>query len=118
MDNILRLEAAGKFVVAYLFTLYMGYSWWLFLALLLLPDVSIAAYAMGSKAGAFVYNLFHHQGLAILILALGVYISNRELILAGAVLFGHSNMDRIFGYGLKYNDNFKHTHLGWIGKPK
>ena len=24
-------------------------------------------------------------------------------------------MDRMFGYGLKYDDAFKHTHLGWIG---
>ncbi len=24
-------------------------------------------------------------------------------------------MDRIFGYGLKFGDNFHHTHLGWIG---
>ncbi|WP_206365138.1 DUF4260 family protein [Sphingobacterium corticibacterium] len=24
------------------------------------------------------------------------------------------DMDRIFGYGLKYLDDFKHTHLGWI----
>ena len=27
-------------------------------------------------------------------------------------------MDRIFGYGLKFGDNFHHTHLGWIGKGK
>jgi|GEM_PF-4046304 len=27
-------------------------------------------------------------------------------------------MDRIFGYGLKFGDNFRHTHLGGIGKLK
>lgn len=27
-------------------------------------------------------------------------------------------MDRIFGYGLKYSDDFKHTHLGMIGKKE
>ncbi|HAJ82706.1 MAG TPA: DUF4260 domain-containing protein, partial [Zunongwangia profunda] len=32
------------------------------------------------------------------------------------ILFGHSAMDRIFGYGLKYEDNFKNTHMGWFGK--
>jgi len=32
------------------------------------------------------------------------------------VLYGHSSFDRLCGYGLKYVDDFKHTHLGWIGK--
>jgi hypothetical protein len=31
-------------------------------------------------------------------------------------LFGHSNMDRLLGYGLKYPDAFQNTHLGVIGK--
>jgi hypothetical protein len=31
-------------------------------------------------------------------------------------LLGHSSFDRVLGYGLKYDDDFKHTHLGWIGK--
>jgi hypothetical protein len=34
--------------------------------------------------------------------------------LAGVILFGHSSMDRIFGYGLKYSDSFQHTHLGML----
>lgn len=42
-------------------------------------------------------------------------MGNKEIVLK-AILFGHSAMDRIFGYGLKFNDNFKNTHLGWIGK--
>lgn len=33
----------------------------------------------------------------------------------GIILFGHSNMDRIFGCGLKYADSFRHTHLGMLG---
>ncbi|TAG51385.1 MAG: DUF4260 family protein, partial [Runella slithyformis] len=32
----------------------------------------------------------------------------------GIILFAHSAMDRIAGYGLKYEDAFKHTHLGWL----
>ena len=37
-------------------------------------------------------------------------------MLGGLILFGHSSMDRILGYGLKYPDSFEHTHLGMIGK--
>jgi len=32
---------------------------------------------------------------------LGAYSSNQPLQLAGVVLFAHSSMDRVFGYGLK-----------------
>ena len=34
------------------------------------------------------------------------------------ILFAHISMDRIFGYGLKFNDSFFNTHLGKIGKNK
>lgn len=34
----------------------------------------------------------------------------------GIVMFAHSSFDRVLGYGLKYCDNFKNTHLGAIGK--
>jgi hypothetical protein len=73
-------------------------------------------YLINNRVGAYVYNLFHHQGFAILIGIAGVLSANLPLQLAGLVLFGHSAMDRAMGYGLKYTNDFKHTHLGWIGK--
>lgn len=115
MKTTLKIEEVGKFILAWLFTMQIGYSWWVFLAWLLTPDIAIAAYAFGTRTGAAVYNLFHNQGLAIAIGLSGFYLSNSELLFAGTLMFGHSSMDRIFGYGLKYPDNFKHTHLGWIG---
>jgi len=30
----------------------------------------------------------------------------------------HVAVDRALGYGLKFGDDFQHTHLGWIGKRK
>jgi hypothetical protein len=39
------------------------------------------------------------------------------LILAlGLVWLAHVGFDRLLGYGLKYGDNFQHTHLGWLGQ--
>jgi len=35
--------------------------------------------------------------------------------LIGIILFSHASMDRIMGYGLKYDKGFKYTHLGEIG---
>ncbi len=62
------------------------------------------------------YNLFHHKGLAILLYFIGMYISSPILQLIGIILFSHASMDRVFGYGLKYDKGFKYTHLGEIGK--
>ena len=38
------------------------------------------------------------------------------LMFAGTILFGHSSFDRVMGYGLKHEDAFQNTHLGWIGR--
>jgi hypothetical protein len=74
-------------------------------------------YLVNARIGAILYNLIHHKALAIALSIAGYFFGVHELTLAGVVLFAHSSMDRVFGYGLKYADDFKHTHLGWIGKP-
>ena len=47
-------------------------------------------YALGNKTGAFLYNLFHHKGIALLIYGLGCYFSIESFQLAGIILFSHS----------------------------
>jgi hypothetical protein len=40
------------------------------------------------------------------------------VLLAGSLIaFAHIGADRLLGYGLKYGDNFQHTHLGQLGQP-
>lgn len=73
-------------------------------------------YVVNTKIGAISYNLFHHKGVALAVAAIGFYTLSDWTLFAGIILFGHSAMDRFMGYGLKYPDNFKHTHLGYIGK--
>lgn len=118
MKNLLKLEQFALFVTAYLLSLYLGYNWWLFFALLLLPDLSMLGYVINNKAGAILYNIFHHQALAIFLLVFGYIIIDPKITLAGSILLGHSAMDRCFGYGLKYVKGFKFTHLGEIGKAQ
>ncbi len=48
----------------------------------------------------------------------GWWLDANLLLLAGIIMFGHSGMDRVFGYGLKHTDSFSNTHLGRIGKTK
>jgi hypothetical protein len=67
---------------------------------------------VNNKVGAILYNTIHHKGLAIVVCVLGWYAGNDWIQLAGLILFGHSSMDRMLGYGLKYFSGFKQTHLG------
>jgi len=116
MKTVIKLEELGLFILGiYLFSL-LNYQWWWFLVLILAPDFSMIGYAVSNKIGALSYNLFHHKGIAILLYLIGCYLQIEVMQLIGIILFSHSAMDRIFGYGLKYEKGFKYTHLGEIGK--
>ncbi|UUV22443.1 DUF4260 domain-containing protein [Paenimyroides aestuarii] len=115
MNNILKGEELAQFALSIFLFSQLEFSWWLFPACLLLPDISMFGYLINPRTGAFVYNLFHHKLIAITLLIIGFWFNQPAVSLAGIVLFGHSAMDRMFGYGLKFDDHFKHTHLGWIG---
>src|SRR5258706_4118834 len=116
MKYILKLEEFAMFAIAG-YALYLSKAdWWCYILMLIAPDISMIGYIAGNKIGATVYNLFHHKGIAIALFAIGLAINNEWLQIIGIILFGHSSMDRTFGYGLKLNEGFKYTHLGIIGK--
>ncbi|MBW1295988.1 DUF4260 domain-containing protein [Aquimarina litoralis] len=116
MKTTLQLEELAMLVLGIYHFSVLSFSWWLFLALFLVPDIGMLGYLINTKVGAFCYNIFHHRGLAILIYLIGVHFSNDYLLLCGIILFSHIAFDRILGYGLKYEKGFKFTHLGEIGK--
>lgn len=120
MKNLLRLEEAMQFALAVYLSYQISYPGWLYAVLFLAPDISMLGYLVSTRIGAVAYNLFHHKGLAIALYLLGVTINAPVIVFIGLILFGHSAFDRMLGYGLKYPDNFKHTHLEWItsSKPK
>lgn len=116
MDRVIKLEEAGLFVFGIFLFNQLDYAWWWFLVLLLLPDLSMLGYLANPKFGAYVYNFFHYRALAVLVYYLGFQSGSQALLLTGVILFAHSSMDRIFGYGFKYTDSFQSTHLGKIGQ--
>lgn len=118
MQTIIKLEELGLFVLGIYFFNQLDYAWWWFLVLLLAPDLSMIGYTFGNKAGAFLYNLFHHRGIAVIVYLGGIYFSNELVQLTEIILFAHSSFDRMLGYGLKYEAGFKFTHLGEIGKKE
>ena len=116
MKNIIKLEEFVMFTIAAYALYLLKADWWCYILILIAPDISMVGYLGGNKTGAVAYNLFHHKGIAIALFAIGLAASNNLLQIIGSILFGHSSLDRVFGYGLKLIEGFKYTHLGIIGK--
>ncbi len=112
-------EAAITAISLYFLSEYtFGLSTWVWVLLFFSPDISMLGYLINSRIGAYTYNLVHHRGIALVLVAIGLLLAADVLVATGILLFAHSSFDRMMGYGLKHIDDFKHTHLGWIGKDK
>jgi hypothetical protein len=118
MDFAIKIEeAAITIVFLYFLSKYnLGFPVWLWVILFFSPDLSMLGYLVNSRIGAFTYNLFHHRAVALILAAIGFFMHIDILITSGILLVAHSSFDRMLGYGLKFPDDFKHTHLGEIGK--
>lgn len=118
MKIILKLEEAAMAAIAIYFLSIdnLGLSGWVWVILFFTPDISMLGYLLNTQTGAITYNLFHHKAIALLIAATGYYLHNDVVTAIGILLFAHASFDRIWGYGLKYPDNFKNTHLGSLEK--
>ena len=83
--------------------------------LILVPDVSLLAYFVGTRLGAIAYNAMH--------VTLGPLACARARLPAAVVRShpvaliwaAHVGIDRALGLGLKYDAGFGFTHLGRIG---
>ena len=89
--------------------------WWLYPALLLVPDVSMVGYLCDTRVGAFLYNLGHSYLAPMIVVLAGWRAASPLTIACGVIRLGHIGFDRAMGYGLKYDDAFTSTHLGPIG---
>ncbi|MBX2892753.1 MAG: DUF4260 domain-containing protein [Saprospiraceae bacterium] len=118
MKTLLNIEEWGIFLLCIFLFSRLPFAWWWFPALLLLPDIGMLGYLAGPKVGAFAYNLLHHRAVAAIVAAYALWADKAHWKLAAIILFAHISMDRALGYGLKYEDSFQHTHLGFIGKQK
>ena len=112
---LLRIEGAALAIAAIYAYYRVGASWWLFAALILVPDVSFAGYLVNTRIGAIAYNAMHVT-LGPLILAVpGFLLPSFDLIAMALIWAAHIGIDRALGYGLKYGAGFGFTHLGRIG---
>ena len=118
MNRFLKLEELGLFLLSIFLFSQLDFAWWVYPVLLLAPDLGMIGYLSGPGVGAATYNLTHHKGLAAVLYGAGILAGIPILALAGVIMLGHSSLDRVLGYGLKYPDSFQHTHLGWIGRGR
>lgn len=108
---LLNIEGLAVFLMSGYVFAQLGFSWWWFIGLLLVPDVAAIGYLMNTSMGSRMYNIVHTYSLP-LVLAIFAYISNWQFGLMLAVIWcAHIGMDRVAGYGLKYASAFKDTHL-------
>lgn len=111
IKTITKLEG----IVVFLFCLYfynqLESSWLMFVLLWIVPDVSMVGYLKNSKLGAMTYNLAHNFIASLLLVALGIFLENSIIISLGIIWTSHVALDRFLGFGLKYENSFKETHV-------
>lgn len=109
--GVLRLEGAA--VAAASLVLYAAgdASWGLFALLILAPDLGLLGYLAGPRFGAHAYNLTHNLVLPVVLGAVGVATAGTTATAVSLIWLTHIGVDRAVGYGLKYPDDFRRTHL-------
>ena len=108
---LLRVESLTILAAALAVYAAYDFAWWMLPALFLVPDLSALGYLLGARTGAAVYNAAHIYAAP---LALGgvAFATGWDLGIQLALIWVvHIAVDRLLGYGLKYADSFKHTHL-------
>ncbi len=113
---IQRAEGLAAFAFAlYTFNRF-ELSWGWFIVLLFSIDVFMIGYVFDKKVGAAIYNIGHSYVIPFVLWIAAWEFESTAVMTLSLVWLAHIGMDRAFGYGLKFNKGFTHTHLGKIGK--
>jgi hypothetical protein len=112
---ILRGEGAALLAAAAAAYTMTDLSWWFFAALFLAPDLFMLGYLADRRTGSTLYNIGHTTILPLALVAAGLATDASWLIGLGLVWLAHIGFDRMIGYGLKYPEAFRSSHLGTLG---
>lgn len=115
-NALLRLEGFGIFLLALTVYWQQSFDWTLFWSTVLLPDLALLGYLFNARVGATTYNITHSKLLPCTLALVSVAVGNTLALALSLIWFIHIGVDRLFGYGLKYPEGFKITHLGVIGQ--
>ncbi len=111
-----RVEAACLALASLVAYWYFGFSWWLYVALWLIPDLAMLGYLANPRVGAVAYNTSHFIGFPVLLIGAAAYSGNSLWLSIALIWFSHITIDRAMGYGIKLFSGFRDTHLGRIGR--
>jgi hypothetical protein len=115
---LLRLEGLAAFAAAITAFQLIGGNWWLFAALILVPDLALLGLLANYRTGAWLYNFAHTYTLPAVLGAIGWFTGTGWAVAVALIFVAHIGADRALGYGLRYPDLAQATHLGWVGKAK
>ena len=111
---VLRLEALAVLAAALaVYATVLHGRWWVFAAFFLAPDLSLLGYAWRGHPGAAaaVYNAAHTYLGPFLLAAIALRVGAGWGELGALIWIAHIAFDRVLGFGLKYPEAFKPTHL-------
>jgi len=110
--RLLHIEGLTLLIASSFTYFYFDGSIWMFVVLLLVPDIGILGYATkNNRVGSYIYNVFHTYSFPTALGAFTFFFGPKILVLISLIWLAHIGMDRLFGYGLKYETHFKDTHL-------
>jgi Domain of unknown function (DUF4260) len=112
----LRLEGLAVLALSLYFYEQLGMRWWIFAALLLVPDLAMLGYLVNQRFGAAAYNVVHSYTLPLVLAMIALATQNRQVLPLLCIWTAHIGMDRCLGFGLKYATGFGDSHLGSFGK--
>jgi hypothetical protein len=116
--RLLRVEGATLFAGSLIAYSTTDQAWWLVPLTLLLPDLTMIGYLGSTRLGSYLYNLGHSTPVPAGIVAIGWWQDKSLVVALGLVWLAHIGLDRLIGYGLKYDDHFQHSHLGRLGRNR
>jgi len=108
---ILHLEGLTVFLSSIALYWHLGANLWLFLLLFFSPDLAIVVYAMNKSLGTKAYNLVHTYTLSIALGVISLLLGWQLGMTLALIWTAHIGFDRTLGYGIKYESDFKDTHL-------
>ena len=111
---LLRLEGLAVLVASLVLYFHADFGWVLLVALFLAPDLSFAAYALGLRIGALVYDAVHTEIVPVALGTVGIVADADTATKLALIWLAHIGVDRVVGYGLKYPTAFEETHFSRV----
>jgi hypothetical protein len=108
---LLRLEGLVLFAAAVTLYVREDFSILVLVLLFLAPDLSFVGLTGGARLGAVAYDVAHTYVAPVLLASVSILAEWNVGVQLGLIWLAHIGFDRALGYGLRYPDAFRETHL-------